>query len=140
MLKIYAVLGSKVSVYTVSLSLKTSLNEYRCETANIFITRTDTRAEIDLVCELARRAGAFDAVPCYHWSVGGKGSVELARAVRDAASKGSRFRFLYDVQVSSEAVRAALPVRGASAENLVAFILFIGHSHPPDMEAAGEGG
>ncbi|XP_004404135.1 PREDICTED: monofunctional C1-tetrahydrofolate synthase, mitochondrial [Odobenus rosmarus divergens] len=64
---------------------------------NVF--KTDTRAEIDLVCELAKRAGAFDAVPCYHWSVGGKGSVQLARAVRDAANKGSRFRFLYDVQL-----------------------------------------
>uniref|UniRef100_A0A2K6D915 Monofunctional C1-tetrahydrofolate synthase, mitochondrial n=1 Tax=Macaca nemestrina TaxID=9545 RepID=A0A2K6D915_MACNE len=66
---------------------------------NVF--KTDTRAEIDLVCELAKRAGAFDAVPCYHWSVGGKGSVDLARAVREAASKRSRFQFLYDVQVRS---------------------------------------
>ncbi|KAM5325091.1 monofunctional C1-tetrahydrofolate synthase, mitochondrial isoform 1-T1 [Glossophaga mutica] len=64
---------------------------------NVF--KTDTRAEIDLVCELAKRAGAFDAVPCYHWSVGGKGSVDLAWAVREAASKGSRFRFLYDIQL-----------------------------------------
>ncbi|KAF6115122.1 methylenetetrahydrofolate dehydrogenase (NADP+ dependent) 1 like [Phyllostomus discolor] len=64
---------------------------------NVF--KTDTRAEIDLVCELAKRAGAFDAVPCYHWSVGGKGSVDLAWAVREAASKRSRFRFLYDVQL-----------------------------------------
>ncbi|XP_028714037.1 monofunctional C1-tetrahydrofolate synthase, mitochondrial [Peromyscus leucopus] len=64
---------------------------------NVF--KTDTRAEIDLVCELAKRAGAFDAVPCYHWSAGGKGSVDLARAVRDAANKRSRFQFLYDVQL-----------------------------------------
>ncbi|XP_036905543.1 monofunctional C1-tetrahydrofolate synthase, mitochondrial [Sturnira hondurensis] len=64
---------------------------------NVF--KTDTQAEIDLVCELAKRAGAFDAVPCYHWSVGGKGSVDLAWAVREAASKRSRFRFLYDVQL-----------------------------------------
>ncbi|ELK26482.1 Monofunctional C1-tetrahydrofolate synthase, mitochondrial, partial [Myotis davidii] len=63
---------------------------------NVF--KTDTRAEIDLVCELAKRAGAFDAVPCYHWSMGGKGSVDLAWAVREAASKRSRFQFLYDVQ------------------------------------------
>lgn len=70
------------------------------KTTSILITRTDTRAEIDLVCELAKRAGAFDAVPCYHWSAGGKGSVDLARAVRDAANKRSRFQFLYDVQVS----------------------------------------
>lgn len=81
--------------------MKTSLNEYRCKTTNIFITRTDTRAEIDLVCELAKRAGAFNAVPCYHWSIGGKGSVDLAWAVREAASKESRFQFLYDVQVRS---------------------------------------
>lgn len=86
----------------MSLSLKTtSLNEYRCKPANVFIARTDTRAEIDLVCELAKRAGAFDAVPCYHWSIGGKGSVDLAWAVREAASKRSRFQFLYDVQVRS---------------------------------------
>lgn len=64
---------------------------------NVF--KTDTRAEIDLVCELAKRAGAFDAVPCYHWSAGGKGSVDLARAVREAANKRSRFQFLYDVQL-----------------------------------------
>ncbi|OWK01915.1 MTHFD1L, partial [Cervus elaphus hippelaphus] len=63
---------------------------------NVF--KTDTRAEIDLVCELAKRAGAFNAVPCYHWSIGGKGSVDLAWAVREAASKESRFQFLYDVQ------------------------------------------
>ncbi|KAB0379594.1 hypothetical protein FD755_007378 [Muntiacus reevesi] len=64
---------------------------------NVF--KTDTRAEIDLVCELAKRAGAFNAVPCYHWSIGGKGSVDLAWAVREAASKESRFQFLYDVQL-----------------------------------------
>ncbi|XP_060061312.1 monofunctional C1-tetrahydrofolate synthase, mitochondrial isoform X2 [Erinaceus europaeus] len=64
---------------------------------NVF--KTDTRAEIDLVCELAKRAGAFDAVPCYHWSMGGKGSVDLAWAVREAANKRSRFQFLYDVEL-----------------------------------------
>ncbi|XP_062954443.1 monofunctional C1-tetrahydrofolate synthase, mitochondrial [Cynocephalus volans] len=64
---------------------------------NVF--KTDTRAEIDLVCELAKQAGAFDAVPCYHWSVGGRGSVDLAWAVREAASQRSRFQFLYEVQL-----------------------------------------
>ncbi|XP_072499798.1 monofunctional C1-tetrahydrofolate synthase, mitochondrial [Notamacropus eugenii] len=64
---------------------------------NVF--KSDTRAEIDLVCELAKRAGAFDAVPCHHWSIGGRGSVDLARAVREAANRGSHFRFLYDVQL-----------------------------------------
>ncbi|XP_028913942.1 monofunctional C1-tetrahydrofolate synthase, mitochondrial isoform X2 [Ornithorhynchus anatinus] len=64
---------------------------------NVF--KTDTNAEIDLVCELAKRSGAFDAVPCHHWSVGGKGAVDLARAVREAANKKNRFRFLYDLEL-----------------------------------------
>ncbi|KAK1346722.1 hypothetical protein QTO34_000582 [Cnephaeus nilssonii] len=50
---------------------------------NVF--KTDIQAEIDL-------AGAFDAVPYYHWLKGGKGSVELAWAVREAASKLSCFK------------------------------------------------
>uniref|UniRef100_A0A452RIP5 formate--tetrahydrofolate ligase n=1 Tax=Ursus americanus TaxID=9643 RepID=A0A452RIP5_URSAM len=78
---------------------------------NVF--KTDTRAEIDLVCELAKRAGAFDAVPCYHWSIGGKGSVELARAVRDAANKGSRFRFLYNLPIVEKIRTIAQAVYGA---------------------------
>ncbi|XP_074165664.1 monofunctional C1-tetrahydrofolate synthase, mitochondrial isoform X1 [Sminthopsis crassicaudata] len=64
---------------------------------NVF--KSDTRAEIDLVCELAKQAGAFDAVPCQHWSIGGRGSVDLAHAVREAANQRSHFRFLYDVQL-----------------------------------------
>nr|XP_021525328.1 monofunctional C1-tetrahydrofolate synthase, mitochondrial [Aotus nancymaae] len=63
---------------------------------NVF--KTDTRAEIDLVCELAKRAGAFDASPA-SLSIGGKGSVDLAGLWREAASKRSRFQFLYDVQL-----------------------------------------
>ncbi|XP_038622841.1 monofunctional C1-tetrahydrofolate synthase, mitochondrial [Tachyglossus aculeatus] len=61
--------------------------------------KTDTRAEIDLVCELAKRFGASDAVPCHHWSMGGKGAVNLAHAVREAANKNNRFRFLYDLEL-----------------------------------------
>ncbi|ELK09336.1 Monofunctional C1-tetrahydrofolate synthase, mitochondrial [Pteropus alecto] len=80
---------------------------------NVF--KTDTRAEIDLVCELAKRAGAFDAVPCHHWSIGGKGSVDLAWAVREAASKRSRFQFLYDVQPPS---CAAVPVEVGMAKGV----------------------
>ncbi|XP_044527614.1 monofunctional C1-tetrahydrofolate synthase, mitochondrial [Gracilinanus agilis] len=64
---------------------------------NVF--KSDTRAEIDLVCDLAKQSGAFDAVPCYHWSIGGRGSIDLARAVKEAANQRSHFRFLYDVQL-----------------------------------------
>uniref|UniRef100_A0A672IC39 formate--tetrahydrofolate ligase n=1 Tax=Salarias fasciatus TaxID=181472 RepID=A0A672IC39_SALFA len=60
---------------------------------NVF--KTDTQAEIDLVCQIARECGAFDALPCNHWAQGGRGSVALAQAVKQAASKPSNFQFLY---------------------------------------------
>ncbi|KAM4529532.1 monofunctional C1-tetrahydrofolate synthase, mitochondrial [Fundulus diaphanus] len=64
---------------------------------NVF--RTDTQAEIDLVCRLAKECGASDAVPCQHWSQGGRGSVELARAVKEAACRPTNFQFLYDTEM-----------------------------------------
>ncbi|XP_028653523.1 monofunctional C1-tetrahydrofolate synthase, mitochondrial [Erpetoichthys calabaricus] len=64
---------------------------------NVF--KTDSKAELELVCQIAKDSGAFDAVPCYHWSRGGKGSIELAEAVRKAAQQQSQFRFLYDLQM-----------------------------------------
>ncbi|KAJ8270598.1 hypothetical protein GJAV_G00116920 [Gymnothorax javanicus] len=65
---------------------------------NVF--KTDTAAEVDLVCRIAKDCGARDAVPCHHWSQGGRGSVELARAVKNAATQQQNdFRFLYDLQM-----------------------------------------
>ncbi|XP_053148339.1 monofunctional C1-tetrahydrofolate synthase, mitochondrial isoform X2 [Hemicordylus capensis] len=64
---------------------------------NVF--RTDSPAEIDLVCEIAKQSGASDAVACYHWSDGGRGAVELAQAVRRAANQKNSFRYLYDLQL-----------------------------------------
>ncbi|OCT79897.1 monofunctional C1-tetrahydrofolate synthase, mitochondrial [Xenopus laevis] len=64
---------------------------------NIF--KTDSRAEIELVCKIAKESGAFDAVPCNHWSVGGKGAVELAQAVKGAANQDNNFQYLYDLKI-----------------------------------------
>ncbi|KAG9484114.1 hypothetical protein GDO78_009821, partial [Eleutherodactylus coqui] len=64
---------------------------------NVF--KTDTKAEIDLVCKLAKDSGAFDAVPCNHWSFGGKGALELAEAVKGAANQDIDFRYLYDLEL-----------------------------------------
>ncbi|XP_072299040.1 monofunctional C1-tetrahydrofolate synthase, mitochondrial [Eucyclogobius newberryi] len=64
---------------------------------NVF--RTDTEAEVALVCQIAQESGAADAVPCHHWAQGGRGSVELAKAVKEAASKPSHFKFLYDIEM-----------------------------------------
>ncbi|XP_063296479.1 C-1-tetrahydrofolate synthase, cytoplasmic isoform X2 [Pelobates fuscus] len=61
--------------------------------------KTDTEAELQLVCRLAKEAGAFDAVKCSHWAEGGKGAVELGQAVQTAAQAPSDFKFLYDVKL-----------------------------------------
>ncbi|MEQ2179787.1 Monofunctional C1-tetrahydrofolate synthase, mitochondrial [Goodea atripinnis] len=64
---------------------------------NVF--RTDTQAEIDLVCQIAKECGASDAVPCHHWSQGGRGSLELAKAVKEAAHTPTNFQFLYNTEM-----------------------------------------
>uniref|UniRef100_A0A665WWR6 formate--tetrahydrofolate ligase n=1 Tax=Echeneis naucrates TaxID=173247 RepID=A0A665WWR6_ECHNA len=64
---------------------------------NVF--KTDTQAEIDLVCEIAKGCGASDAVPCNHWAQGGRGSIKLAQAVNEAASRPSNFQFLYNIEM-----------------------------------------
>uniref|UniRef100_A0A8C6KJ04 formate--tetrahydrofolate ligase n=1 Tax=Nothobranchius furzeri TaxID=105023 RepID=A0A8C6KJ04_NOTFU len=64
---------------------------------NVF--KTDTRAEIDLVCQIAKTCGASDAVPCHHWSQGGRGCLELAQAVKEATRRPSNFQFLYPTEM-----------------------------------------
>lgn len=65
------------------------------------LCRTDTEAELDLVCTIAKSAGAFDAVRCSHWAEGGAGAVALGEAVQRASSAPSNFKFLYDLEVSA---------------------------------------
>uniref|UniRef100_A0A4W3HIA2 formate--tetrahydrofolate ligase n=1 Tax=Callorhinchus milii TaxID=7868 RepID=A0A4W3HIA2_CALMI len=52
---------------------------------NVF--KSDTEAEIDLVCQIAKHSGAYDAVSCNHWAAGGRGTVQLAEAVERAANE-----------------------------------------------------
>ncbi|XP_074752662.1 monofunctional C1-tetrahydrofolate synthase, mitochondrial isoform X1 [Athene noctua] len=64
---------------------------------NVF--KTDSPAEIDLVCKTAKQSGAFDAVPCDHWSAGGRGAVKLAQAVEKAANQKNSFKYLYSLEL-----------------------------------------
>ncbi|XP_059684940.1 monofunctional C1-tetrahydrofolate synthase, mitochondrial [Gavia stellata] len=64
---------------------------------NVF--RTDSPAEVDLVCKIAKQSGAFDAVPCNHWSAGGRGAVKLAQAVEKAANQKNSFKYLYSLEL-----------------------------------------
>ncbi|MBX5444487.1 formate--tetrahydrofolate ligase [Sphaerobacter sp.] len=60
---------------------------------------TDTAAEIELVREVALKAGAFDAVPTRVHSEGGAGGADLARAVLRATEEPNSFRPLYELDM-----------------------------------------
>ena len=62
--------------------------------------KDDTMAEVDLVRKHAIAAGAEDAVSSNHWAEGGKGSVELGKAVMAACKKPANFKFLYPLDMS----------------------------------------
>lgn len=62
---------------------------------------TDTPAEVELVRKAALEAGAENSVVCTHWMHGGKGAVELAKAVVEACEKPSNFEFLYPLKGTS---------------------------------------
>ncbi|CAO2586667.1 C-1-tetrahydrofolate synthase, cytoplasmic, partial [Lemmus lemmus] len=64
--------------------------------------KTDTDAELDLICRLSREHGAFDAVKCTHWAEGGRGALALAQAVQRASQAPSSFRLLYDLKLPIE--------------------------------------
>ena len=62
--------------------------------------KDDTDNEVALVRKIAIEAGAEDAVMSNHWAEGGKGSVELGKAVMAACEKPSNFKFLYPLDIS----------------------------------------
>ena len=61
--------------------------------------QTDTKAEIDTVCRMAKEAGAYAAVSANHWALGGAGAIELANAVVEACKQPQSFKFLYDLEL-----------------------------------------
>ncbi|MEK7325143.1 MAG: formate--tetrahydrofolate ligase, partial [Chloroflexota bacterium] len=74
----------------------------------------DTDAEIELVRKFAVEAGAEGACKCTHWMHGGKGAVELAKAVMAAANKPKNFNFLYPLEATiKEKIEAIAKFYGA---------------------------
>jgi len=66
---------------------------------------TDSQAEVDLVCEAAKKAGAFAACTTNNWTEGGKGAVDLANAVIAACGEArkhpeEKLKFLYPLDMS----------------------------------------
>lgn len=65
----------------------------------------DHDSEIELVLEIAKEAGAFDAVLCTHWADGGAGAKDLAESIIKACAttkEENKFDFLYPSDLSIE--------------------------------------
>jgi formate--tetrahydrofolate ligase len=58
---------------------------------------SDHPDEIALIRQFALDAGAFGAAEARHFAEGGRGALELAELVVQAAEAGAQFRFLYDL-------------------------------------------
>lgn len=59
---------------------------------------TDTEAEIQVIREEAKAAGAEDAVAANLWAEGGAGATDLAKGVIASSQKPKDFKFLYDLE------------------------------------------
>jgi formate--tetrahydrofolate ligase len=83
---------------------------------------TDTDAEMAAVAEVALAAGARAAVVTRHFTDGGNGAQDLARAVWDAAEEGApNFRLLYpdDAPLLEKIETIAVRVYGASGVDVL---------------------
>jgi len=58
---------------------------------------SDHPEEIAAVKRIAVESGALGAAVTTHWADGGKGAIELAEMVIDAANQPNEFKFLYDL-------------------------------------------
>lgn len=65
----------------------------------LLVFRNDTKAEIELVIEELKKAGAYDVILSKHWALGGEGAENLAKAVAKAVEEPSNFRFLYSLDL-----------------------------------------
>ena len=62
---------------------------------NVF--ESDHPEEIEAVKRIAIESGAIGAAVSSHWADGGKGAIELAEMVMEAADQPNEFKFLYDL-------------------------------------------
>jgi len=81
---------------------------------------TDSEDEIRAVCRAAESAGAYAVAVAEHWAKGGEGALELADAVKEAASSPSSPRFLYplDSSITDKTKTIAREIYGADGISL----------------------
>src|SRR5215213_5081741 len=85
-------------VYAGAANLKKQIENVRLHGVSPVVAinsfPTDHESEYDVIREIAEEMGARVAV-CNHFSEGGRGAVELAEAVAEAAEEPTSFGFLY---------------------------------------------
>ena len=62
----------------------------------ITVISNDTEAELELVRKVSLEAGADAAVSANHWAEGGKGAIDLAKAVIEVCKEPNTFKLLYE--------------------------------------------
>eukprot|EP00743_Colponemidia_sp_Colp-15_P003812 GILK01004112.1.p1 GENE.GILK01004112.1~~GILK01004112.1.p1 ORF type:complete len:672 (+),score=105.01 GILK01004112.1:90-2018(+) len=104
---------------------------------------SDTDNEIEIVRKKALEAGAVNAVMANHWAEGGRGAVELGRAVMEACETGRRadnFKFLYPLEysikqkiesIAKEIYGAAVVEYSPEAESKIEFYTSQGYDKLP---------
>jgi len=80
----------------------------------------DTQSEIDLVVQIAKENGAFDAVLTENWEKGGEGGAQLAQAVVNATNQENKkeFKFLYELNEPIEEKIRAIAQKIYSAQDI----------------------
>jgi len=106
---------------------------------------TDSDAEVELVKRAAMEAGAFGAVVCNHWALGGTGAVDLGKVVMNACSATRAapiptFRYLYPLEapikvkiatVCQDIYGAASVLYSEAAEKKIAAYTAAGYTQLP---------
>ncbi len=79
---------------------------------------SDHPDEIEAVKRIAVEAGALGAAVSTHWADGGKGAVELAEMVIEAADQPNEFKFLYDLDQPIKAKIEAIATKIYGADSV----------------------
>lgn len=79
---------------------------------------TDHPEEIEAVKKIAIEAGALGAAVSEHWAKGGRGAIELAEMVIEAANQPSDFKFLYELDQPIKEKIKAIATRIYGAEDV----------------------
>ena len=76
---------------------------------------SDHAEEVEAIKRISLEAGALGAAVSHHWQKGGKGAIELAEMVVEAANSSGEFEFLYKLEqsITEKIERIATKIYGA---------------------------